>query len=490
MKKWGLLLASLIALEAVSIIFYLARAGQFAFPLDDAWIHQSYARNLGLHGMMAFSPGIPSSGTTSFLWTLLLALGYVIKVPFFLWTFTWGGVFAVITAFIAARLNYKYFGNFRNSCLVAVVCILEWHLAWAAVSGMEIGLFTCLTLLFFLFLTRNVSPLALGALTGLIVLTRPEGILLAVIYGFKLLFMQPREIKHISFQGVLFVSTFLIIISPWIVFNFTYGHHPFPNTIAAKFMHYGYPWSPWRSLDYLWNVLLFFLDGSLLLIFPGACFRLYHSIRTKDTLHPHPLFWFLTLIGIYSVTIPFIYDEGRYLIPLIPLVIVYGIEGISQFLETALRTPLMRSMGWILLFVSVLALWVNGSAQYSRRIQFYDLIHMQIARWINNHAPQDAVIATHDIGIIGYFTNRQIVDLAGLTTPELVPIMNDPQKTAEYLRSRHASYLIVYSSYFQELISLLNTKNVFSPSPELMMTDGMGTFDVYEISELTSTTVP
>jgi hypothetical protein len=483
MKKWSILLASLIAVEAISITLYLTRARQFGFPLDDAWIHQAYARNLGLHGMMAFSPGIPSSGNTSFLWTLLLALGYFLKVPFFLWTMLLGGIFAVAAAFVAALLNHNYFGNFRNSVIVAIICIFEWHLAWAAVSGMEIGLFTCLTLLFFLLASRNVSPWILGALTALIVLARPEGILLAVIYAFKLLLTQPREIKRILLQGASFASMFLIVISPWIAFNFIYAHHPFPNTITAKFMHYGYPWSPLRSLGYLWNVFLFFLDGSLLLLFPGACFKLFNSVQKKDTFQPQPLLWSLTLIGIYAVTLPFIYDEGRYLMPLIPLVIVYGVEGISQFLEIVLRTSFMRSTAWMLLFISVFALWIMGSARYSTRIKFYELIHMQVAQWINDNTSSDTVIATHDIGIIGYFTNRQIVDLAGLVTPEIVPIMDDPQKIAEYLRSRHASYLIVYSSSHREVIRLLNARQVFSPNPELMRAEGVGTFDVYQIGK-------
>jgi hypothetical protein len=167
--------------------------------------------------------------------------------------------------------------------------------------------------------------------------------------------------------------------------------------------------------------------------------------------------------------------------PLIPLIIVYGIAGVSQFLKVAVRTSFLRSTAWILLFGSVLALWFMGSAEYSRRIKFYELVHMQIADWINEHAPPDAVIATHDIGIIGYFTNRQIVDLAGLVTPEMVPLMNDPPKIAEYLRSKHASYLIVYSGYHHELIGQFDSRLAFSPHPELLIADGLGSFDVYEI---------
>ncbi len=45
------------------------------FPLDDAWIHQTYARNLALLAEWAFIPGQLSAGSTSPLWTILLAPG-------------------------------------------------------------------------------------------------------------------------------------------------------------------------------------------------------------------------------------------------------------------------------------------------------------------------------------------------------------------------------------------------------------------------------
>ena len=76
MKKWLYLLALLILIQALSAAIYIGKTGQPGFPLDDAWIHQTYARNLGLHGVMAFSPGQPSTGSTSFGWTFLLAVGF------------------------------------------------------------------------------------------------------------------------------------------------------------------------------------------------------------------------------------------------------------------------------------------------------------------------------------------------------------------------------------------------------------------------------
>lgn len=483
MKKWTALLTSLCILEAISITFYIARAGQPGFPLDDAWTHQTYARNLGLHGVMAFSPGIPSAGGTSLLWVLILAVGYFLQIPFFPWTFLWSGIFAVLTAFFAARLHHEYFNSFRNSVIVAILCILEFHLAWASVSGMEIGLFTSLTLLFFLLLQRETPAWIMGALAGLTMLVRPEGILLAVIYGLNLLFQPPRDMKHFLFQGVVFGALFLTINTPWVAFNLTYAHSPFPNTLTAKFLHYGHPWSPRRSLEYLWNVVLYFLDGPLLLIFPGALFKLYNSIRSKEALPSQPLLWSLAIVVIYAVAIPFIYDNGRYLIPLIPLVIVYGVEGISQFLTLTLRTPLMRTAVWVLLFGTVLLLWVSGSTAFAGTIEMYDQVHMQAAQWINEHAPQDAIIATHDIGILGYFTNRQIVDLAGLVTPEIVPVMDDHPKLAEYLRAKQVDYMIVFSGLYDDILPQLNARLVFSPHPEIRIARGGKPFDVYEINK-------
>jgi hypothetical protein len=483
MKKWGYLFGLLILLEILSAALYLGKAGQFGFPLDDAWIHQTYARNLGLHGVMAFSPGQPSTGSTSFGWTLLLATGYWLKVPFFLWTYLWGSIFAVATAFITARLSQNYFDNFRNALIVGVICILEWHLAWAAVSGMEISLFTFLTLLFLLLINRDISPWLLGGLTGMIVLVRPEGIILTSIYVFKLILAGPRETKQIFLQAAAFLLALSIIISPWVVFNLTYSHRPFPNTALAKFMLYGYPWSLGKSLRYLWNVFIYFLNGPLLLLVPSAGFAIYNATMTKSKSHFYPSAWFFSLIGLYAVALPIFPDHGRYLMPLIPLVTIYGIEGLNQLVKRFARSSLIPYTVWVSLFGMVFMLWINGASDYAYRIQLFNIVHIQAARWINANTPQDARIATHDIGIIGYYTERQIVDLAGLVTPEIVSIMNDPQKMAEYVRAQQVTYVIVYSGYYREFLTLLDARLVYSPGAEQLRAMGVEPFEVYKIGE-------
>jgi hypothetical protein len=51
-------------------------AGEIGFPLDDSWIHVRFAQNLAAGKGFSFNPGVPTSTTTSVLWTLLLAAVY------------------------------------------------------------------------------------------------------------------------------------------------------------------------------------------------------------------------------------------------------------------------------------------------------------------------------------------------------------------------------------------------------------------------------
>src|SRR5262245_22073045 len=113
------------------------------FPLDDAWIHQTYARNLARSGQLAFTPGVPSAGSTAPLWSLLLGLGYLLRLPFQPWTYGLGIGLLGLTGWTVARLGVRLFPEtpWTGWC-AGLFCLLEWHLAWAAVSGMETLLFT------------------------------------------------------------------------------------------------------------------------------------------------------------------------------------------------------------------------------------------------------------------------------------------------------------------------------------------------------------
>jgi hypothetical protein len=481
MKKWGYLLALLIVLEVLNAAVYLSAANQPGFPLDDAWIHQTYARNLGLHGIMAFSPGEPSTGSTSPAWTVLLAAGYLLQVPFFSWAYIWGSIFAVATAYTAAHLSHDYFGDFKRAVIVAIICIIEWHLAWAALSGMEISLFIFLTLLTFLSLHRDAPPYLIGLLIGLTFLVRPEGIILGGIYGLKLLLTNRRYPRQMFKTIGTFVIVFLLVIGPWVIFNLNYSGRPFPNTISSKFMQYGYPWSIGNSLKYLLNVLIYFLEGPLMLLVPCAGFILYGAFHTRRTDLLYTLAWALILIGLYAVALPAIYHHGRYLMPLIPLITIFGVEGLCQLLEKSPHKSLFRPVIWVVLGGMVIVLWVNGASTFALQTKLLNESHLQAARWVDANTPKEAIIAAHDIGIIGYIAQRQIVDLAGLVTPEVIAIMNDQSQMTNFVRERQVTYVIVFSGYYREMLARLDAQLVFSPNMDNLRSLGLEPIEVYAI---------
>jgi hypothetical protein len=69
-----------VALAAASVAAYMLAAGiagEAGFPLDDAWIHQTYARNLAHGGQWLFVPGEPPPLPAP-LYTLLLYVGYLL----------------------------------------------------------------------------------------------------------------------------------------------------------------------------------------------------------------------------------------------------------------------------------------------------------------------------------------------------------------------------------------------------------------------------
>jgi hypothetical protein len=61
-------------------------------------------------------------------------------------------------------------------------------------------------------------------------------------------------------------------------------------------------------------------------------------------------------------------------------------------------------------------------------------------RWFGAHAPPHAVIATPDIGAIGYFSERRVVDLAGLVTPAMIPLLEREAPEDVIARLRFASF--------------------------------------------------
>ena len=70
---------------------------------------------------------------------------------------------------------------------------------------------------------------------------------------------------------------------------------------------------------------------------------------------------------------------------------------------------------------------------------------------ITNDEETSGHVAAHDIGAIGYFASRELVDLAGLVSPDVIPFIREESALATYLDEAGAEYLITFPSWYPEL---------------------------------------
>ncbi len=162
-RKTRILIISGTCLAVVcGFIFAAAFHFRIGFPLDDAWIHQTFARNLIEYKEWSFNPGHPTAGSTSPLWTILLSGAYIFHISPLYWAYFLGGLFFIITCLLAIKIiNQAYLvDKWLFTVFMLALIPLEWHLIWAAASGMETILFTCLVVLvFYLLLRKEIQPL-------------------------------------------------------------------------------------------------------------------------------------------------------------------------------------------------------------------------------------------------------------------------------------------------------------------------------------------
>jgi hypothetical protein len=455
------------ALGSVGVYLLLAWwRGSVGFPLDDAWIHQVYARNLATRGEFAFFAGQPSAGSTSPLWTVLLSVGYWLHLDFRVWTYLLGVALLAASAFLVVRLADQLFGSYVTHHTLRFIfplfLLFEWHLAWSAASGMEIPLFIFLSLFLLERFYARERVWVLGLLAGLLTLTRPEGVVLAALVGIGLAGEEwdadgrgwtrtkngiyPRLSVFVRVL-IFYTLGFAITLAPYLLFDLTTSGTLLPNTFYAKSAEYAEVFAR-ASFIVRWLELLAtpFIGAQMLLI-PGLIYGVLALARDRQWRALIPFTWILLLPALYALRLPVAYQHGRYEMPIILFIVLYGVWGTAALLARV-KNFIVRATWTLSIAATLLAFWFIGAAQYAADVAIIDCEMVQTARWVAANAPADAVVAAHDIGALGYFYERPFIDLAGLVSPEVIPFIRDEDRLREYLFSRQATFVVVFPGWY------------------------------------------
>ncbi len=408
--------------------------------IEDAWITYRYAQNLALGNGFVYNLGERVLGTTSPLFTLLLAmlakvfgvqnlpiLSNVLMIP--------AGVGAgLLTYLFLKRLNLpKWLPIFWLA-----VFFLHFNTMWSMTGGLETPLVILLMAASLYALAKQKAAWA-AVWAALLVLTRIDGaIWSAGIFGLIMLYHR-RELWKVLLVGV-------VIVGPWVVFATWYFGSPIPNTVIAKSLigqmdDYS---SSITMVSYFGWVLLYLsrispfgrIAGFGFYLLGGwAIFRRYKS----------PLLIWLFL---FPFAFGLAYYLGHapkfpwYLLPLSWAGMIVGTIGIweagrilREIAPQDLATPARVKWAVALFFmVYGMALFNRGVTTTSFHYHWQKAesnVRIELGLWLKNSTSPDATVLMEAIGYQGYFSERRIVDLAGLVSPQVVKWHRESSSNAE-----------------------------------------------------------
>ncbi|MGB2896886.1 MAG: hypothetical protein WBB65_12065 [Anaerolineales bacterium] len=468
-------------LSTGAFLIICAQKTSLGFPLDDAWIHQTYARNLGEMGEWSFIPGQSSAGSTSPLWSALIAIGYYFEIPYKWWTYGVGMIALVATAWLAVdwfEIKDRPPGLWPIG--LAALLLLEWHLVWAALSGMETILLAFLSVLFFWVLARDtLNFFGVGVLIGVGIWIRPDALILLLPAAWTILIMhngKPLQIGSALLQVIAGISGLFLI---YLYMNWTVAGSVWPSTFYAKQVEY----TALRQSPFIYRYLgqvRAIAAGALFIVLPGILLSVIQAITSRSWQRLAPIIWAGAYLGAYALRLPATYQHGRYAIPTIPILLAVGCEGIWIWYSQNGGARIKRFIHhvWVLSLAAVGVLfWWQGSQAYAQDVAIIETEMVKASRWVAEKTESGSSIAAHDIGALGYFGNRIIIDLAGLVTPEVIPIIRSEDDLESFLDQNSADYLMTFPGWYPRLVN--GRELIYSTNSEFSLQSGGENMAIY-----------
>ena len=247
----------------IFIFALLAGVVLWKYDFDDSFIIYRIAENVVNNKGWTFNPGERINGSTSFLWTALQIVGSLIirNAQHFAHMMT------PLALFFNGMLFWILFRKLVSNGIAIMTALFFMSFPLLLRSwGLETQLYLTLALAS-IYAECCGRSLMLGLALGGLILTRPDGILLAIILLLNRLIFKKRTpwLPTIMIAG---------LIIPWLIFSYTYFGAFFPNTLAAKMA---------QARSGLWNFSFSWPFSEFPLFIQGF----YYWLRTIYTYIPH-----------------------------------------------------------------------------------------------------------------------------------------------------------------------------------------------------------
>jgi hypothetical protein len=400
------------------------------FPLDDAWIHAVYGRSIATELSFSYNPGEPSTGATSLMWAVFLALPHLVASDvstIVLLIKTVGFTCHVITSLLVFLALQN--GEKRTGAAIVGAMLVGIHpdLVAGAVSGMEVPL-TSLTLALALWTVSKQRWLAFSVVAAFAPLVRPELGAISISLTAGLFFTSMRRFSQKALAGATVGN--LIAFGIMAARNLSVSGLPLPATFYAKVTHADASLianavsrgsalflSQFPITDALVLVLVAAIF-SVAALLAGKKFPLLGDMTLYANVYCSGILLVVTEIVLMPVADPTIFYHQRYVLPAL-LLLLAATPGILTFLlARVLKGKSMIALCTLLIVAATVSIGLDSGQRYRRMsndTRNIDDVQVRVGKKLSNASVEEVAWAV-DAGAVRYFGNTYVVDLMGLNS--------------------------------------------------------------------------
>lgn len=390
--------------------------------VDDALIYYRYIENFISGNGLVYNIGERFNGLTSplYVYTSILISSVTGEVE------VTQVIFNAVLMILTSLLIYKIFTKLKlqtQGFLISLIYITSKY--FYTVFGLETNLFVFISLLCIYFYIKQELT-ALSVCSGLLLITRGEGLFIIIIL-FVLLYRKHRNL--LSYRFLI-----LILLLPAIshIFSYYYYGELLPHTLSVKV---GQGSSGlWGKYSYLFgSTHLFGMFNNqafyILFIFLAAAVGLIKHYRNIVVAI---LLLYTVLMTIFYLALNIPSYHWYYSIHFLTLFVLcgFGLNEFIYYITGKFQNKTLRIVLLCLIFIYP----VLTQLEIARLLQ-NEKPHSQYkltGEWFNKNTPENSVIAAVEIGHIGWYSKRYIVDILGLTNPQNAEFISTGQFSKWY----------------------------------------------------------
>ncbi len=453
--------------------------------MGDAFIHFTFARGIA-EGQPFFYNGVFSAGSTSPLWSILLAPLWAVLGDGIIWGVKiFASVFVALSVVLTYLLAQKLSNNRALSLTASFLLATSYVLPFWAAKGMETPLFVCLVLGSFLAYYKVLeikqgstrAEILLGVLLGLAILTRPEAWFLAAFLGVPLLIQKGwRVLRTVALPG-------LLIPLPYYIWLFVHTGQVFPSS-AARILH-AQQWAE-QTLGIYWTPEIFkILVTKFAMLTPFFLLFIWSFVKggfqtdKSDKFYIWTPIWLWLGFHLLFFTLVMPMTQGyRYLLAALPFFIILSLLGLWQLRKREFFAMLLSAVLGASVAVSVQQLTEQIQKTQSCEVAVINRVRQETGMWLKENVGADEVVALKEVDQSAYYSMRPVLSMDGTLDTKAVPYVRAHNQLS-FLKMYEPDWLVLEEDMYalypdwqkSDMQELLSSELTIGDSQKIGMTE-------------------